>query len=362
MQFNQSQAQNQPQTQFNQPQTQNQSQTQFNQSQAQNQSPTQFNQPQAQNQSQTQFNQPQAQNQPQMQFNQSQAQFNQPQEQLQEAEQGTWSEDFVTRQKEVRGQMKLAKGEMVRQNLLNTPQTIDTMKNLAQFLMRSTQMTPRDAALLQNFVNNSQQMLPELEARHLQNLLRLCQQNVPLTVQQAAVQQNLPDLPRLWAFMQMCDMASIATRLNSKSCKRAGRDVADFAHAMRHAMTSDNSIIQNQRSFQMMMPLYMGDNEKSYPTYLSIYDENERDPDTGEKKKETWIRVCVLTDYIGAAELVFRIYDETKLDMRFYFSRRDVAEEFRNIYLDDLKNSINQSQLNVGEVRVGGGSERMFSY
>ncbi len=233
------------------------------------------------------------------------------------------------------------------------------MKNLAQFLMRNPDMPPRDAAMLQNFVNNNQQMMPEAEARHLQNLLRLCQQNVPLTVQQAAVQQDLPDLPRLWAFMQLCDMANVVSKMNARSLKRAGRDVADFATAMRQAMSSDNATVQNQRSFQMMMPLYVGEKEVSYPTYLNVYDETNRDPDTGKEKKETWLRICVLTDNIGAAELVFRIYDETQLDMRFYFSRRDVADEFSNIYVRKLRESLEETSLNVGEVRVGSVGERM---
>jgi len=109
------------------------------------------------------------------------------------------------------------------------------------------------------------------------------------------------------------------------------------------------------------MPLYMGDNEASYPTYLNVYDEKTKDEQTGEDKKETWLRICVLTDHIGAAELVFRVYEETQLDMRFYFSRIDVAEEFRSMYLDSLKNSLKDTELNVGEVRVGGVGERMFS-
>ena len=260
--------------------------------------------------------------------------------------------------------MNVLKNELIQSNWQNTPQTNDTMKSLAQFLLRSAQYTtPRDFALLQNFVNQSTETMSETEARHLQNLLRLCQNNMPMTVQQAAVQQKLPDLPRLWAFMQMCDMARISSGMNAKAFKRAGRDVADFAMSMRRAMTADNSVIQNQRSFQMMMPIYLGDNTASYPTYLSVYDENERDEETGENRKATWLRICVLTDHIGAAELVFRIYNETELDLRFYFSRRDIAEEFRGIYLEDLKDSINQSSaLSVGEVRVGGGSERMFSF
>ncbi|MBR2774673.1 MAG: hypothetical protein IKD73_06770, partial [Selenomonadaceae bacterium] len=377
-QFNQPNAQGQ--AQFNQPNAQGQ--TQFNPSQPQGQ--TQFNQPQPQGQAQftqpqpqgqaqftqsqpqgqAQFNQPNAQG--QAQFNQSQPQFDPtiPRMRRSRIKPKHVSEDFVNRQEELRMQMEMAKNAMLKQNLQNTPQTNDTMKSLAQFLLRnpSATQTPRDAALLQNFINNSQQMMSEDEARHLQNLLRLCQNNIPLTVRQAAVQQNLPDLPRLWAFMQMCDMANVTSKMNARAFKRAGKEVADFTNAMRHAMSAENSVVQNQRSFQMMLPLYMGDNEASYPTYLNVYDENTKDEETGQEKKETWFRICVLTDYIGAAELVFRVYEETHLDMRFYFSRIDIAEEFRSTYLDSLRNSIKQTELNLGEVRVGGVGERMFSF
>ena len=240
---------------------------------------------------------------------------------------------------------------------------MDTLKSLAQLLMKNSQnLTPRETTLLQNFVNNNQKMFPEAEARHLQNLLRLCQQNVPAVVQQAAVQHKLPDLPRLWAFMQLCDMAKLPSQMTPRAFKKAGRAVSDFANIMRGFMGSDNTTVQNQRSFQMMLPLYMGDNEASYPTYLNVYDENTKDEETGQEKKETWFRICVLTDYIGAAELVFRVYEETHLDMRFYFSRIDIAEEFRSTYLDSLRNSLKQTELNVGEVRVGGVGERMFSF
>jgi len=95
---------------------------------------------------------------------------------------------------------------------------------------------------------------------------------------------------------------------------------------------------------------------------LNVYDEKNRDEETGEEKKETWFRICVLTDHIGAAELVFRVYEENHLDMRFYFSRIDVAEEFRSMYLDSLRNSLKDTELDVGEVRVGGVGERMFSF
>ena len=107
-----------------------------------------------------------------------------------------------------------------------------------------------------------------------------------------------------------------------------------------------------------MMPLYLGEDETSYPTYLSVYDENERDKETGIDKKETWVRICVLTDNIGAAELTFRIYEENRLDMRFYFSHRSVANEFRN-YIDDITNSLKDSSLDIGEIRIGSVGDKM---
>ena len=257
--------------------------------------------------------------------------------------------------------MQEAKNFLLKQPMQNTPQTVDTLKNLAQLLMKNSQnMTPRDAELLQNFVNNSQKVLPETEARHLQNLLRLCQQNVPAVVQQAAVQHKLPDLPRLWAFMQLCDMANLTSKMTPRAFKRAGRDVSDFANIMRNYTSNDNTTVQNQRSFQMMLPLYIGENAASYPTYLSVYDENAKDPETGVEKKETWLRICVLTDNIGAAELIFRVYEGNQLDMRFYFSEMEAADNFRD-YVADLRSTIRGTNFNLGEIRIGSIGERMLA-
>ncbi|MCR5833225.1 MAG: hypothetical protein K6G55_01010 [Selenomonadaceae bacterium] len=349
--------QNQPQQnlQQNQPQQNlQQNQPQQNLQQNQPQQNLQQGQPQQNNFQQRQSNAPQTQHQS------GTAQF-QSQTNSTHGQPRVFTGNFVERQQEMRNLMDAAKTTLLKQPLQNTPQTGDVMKNLAQFLMKNSDMTPRESAMLQNFINNTQQMMPESEARHLQNLLRLCQQNVPLTVQQAAVQQNLPDLPRLWAFMQLCDMANIPAKMTARELKRAGKDVADFATSIRHAMSSENTTVQNQKSFQMMMPLYMGDNTSSYPTYLNVFDETTHDEETGKDKKETWLRICVLTDHIGAVELVFRVFDETQLDMRFYFSRKDIAQEFSNIYVKQLKKSMGDTQLNLNEVRVGSVGERMES-
>ena len=375
-QMNQPNQPNQPQ-QFNnqsQPQQTNQNNFQPQQPQQMNQpnQPQQFNN-QSQSQQMNQNYQSQQPNQPNQSPNQSQMfdsqnlqaqqqQFSQKlQAQLDKLEQG---DDFLAKQQQLKLDLQAAKTILLKQPMQNTPQTLNTMRDVAQFLMKNTELTPRDQETLQNFVNNKQEVLSEGEARHLQNLLRLCQQNVPITVQQAAIQQKLPDLPRLWAFMQLCDMASLTSKLSAKAFKRAGRDVAEFANAMRQSMGGENSATQNaaqsQRSLQMMMPLYIGDNENSYPTYLHVYDENEKDKETGEDKKETWLRICVLTDHIGAVELTFRMYESNQLDMRFYFSERSIANEFKT-YIPAIKDKLKETTLNVGEVRIGSVGGRMES-
>ncbi len=351
--MNQPQASQQPQLMNqNQPQMQNQGQAvQMNQPQQQPTIPTQ----QGQTAPQSDFNNPNSLQGQQQLFSQK------LQAQLDRLEQG---DDFLIRQQQLKTDLQAAKTVLLKQPLQNTPQTMDTMRDIAQLLMKNQNITERDTSTLQNFINNTQDHLTEGEARHLQNLLRLCQQNVPITVQQAAVQQKLPDLPRLWAFMQLCDMAPLTSKLSAKAFKRAGRDVAEFANAMRQSMGGENSSVQNaaqnNRSLQMMMPLYVGDNDSSYPTYLHVYDENAKDKETGEEKKETWLRICVLTDYIGAVELTFRMYESNQLDMRFYFSERSVANEFRT-YIPSLKEKLKETDLNIAEVRIGSVGDKMMS-
>ena len=349
---------NQPTQQNSQPQNLNQN---LNQPTQQNSQPQNLNQPSQQNSQPQNLNQPSQQNSQSQNLNQPQ-QNSQTQSPLFREEIPQLDKNFVSKQQELKNEMQDAKNLLLKQPLQNNEQTMNTMKNLAQVLLRNNteQMTPKETALLQNFVNNTQKMLPESEARHLQNLLRLCQQNVPSVVQQAAVQHKLPDLPRLWAFMQLCDMANLSSKMTPRAFKKAGRAVSDFANVMRNYSSSDNTTVQNQRSFQMMVPIYLGENSTSYPTYLSIYDENTKDEETGIEKKETWLRICVLTDNIGAAELIFRVYEGSQLDMRFYFSEVDAADDFRS-YVSNLRDAIRQTHFNIGEIRIGSIGERMLA-
>ena len=244
-----------------------------------------------------------------------------------------------------------AKEFLMSQPLQNTPEAMQMMKQLARFFLEQGDVSPKDAQALQAFADSGNSAIPTKEARQLETLLRVVQQNIPATVQQAAVQQNLPALPRLWAFMQLADL-STAKRLNTRQLKKAAKDVAEFVFSMRGSMEGDHAVQQGQRSMNFMMPLYLGENEKSYPAYIHVYDETQQDQETGLPKKETWLRLCVLTENLGAVELTCRVYEQQHLDMRIIFANQEASQEFR-AFVPELRKSMRGSKLKLEDVAVG---------
>ena len=247
--------------------------------------------------------------------------------------------------------------QFVTQTMENTPQTMNVLRSLAQSLLQNENLSQREALLLQNFVNGRGQTLNEGDAKQLQQLIQLTQQNIPGTVRQAAFEQQMPDLPRLWAFMQMADIVK-TRKMTAEQYKRAGRDVAALALTMRSALEGENAAPQpGQRSMNFVMPLFIGTSE--YPAYIHVYDESHQDEETERVKKETWLRICVLTDNIGTVELINRIYEENHVDMRLYFSDADAAWEFRKA-LDEIRESTDGTSLVIEGIQIGAIGERRF--
>jgi hypothetical protein len=238
--------------------------------------------------------------------------------------------------------------------LPNTPQMMDTMKNLATLLLKDAAMSPQDQVLLQNFINGKQTVLPEKDAKQLQLLLRLCQKNIPAAVQQASHRQ-IENLPKLWAFMQLCDLASIKEQ-NAQTLKTASKNIADFAATMKSTMEGEpTQTVDGQRSMNFMLPIYLGKNgqQQSYPAYLHIYDDDQRKANTGEPgKRETWLRLCLLTENIGAVELTCRIYETHKLNVRLFFSQPEAVQGFQE-YIPEFKASFQDSVLELTDLKVG---------
>ena len=102
-----------------------------------------------------------------------------------------------------------------------------------------------------------------------------------------------------------------------------------------------------------MVPLYMGDQEKTaFPAYIHVYDENEEDPAApGERKKETWLRVCLLTENIGAVDLTFRMYEKRNLDVRVLFSEPKMIQAFGE-YIPEFEESFIDTPLVLKDLKV----------
>jgi hypothetical protein len=255
-------------------------------------------------------------------------------------------------------QTSAVQGGVGTQPLENTPQMMQTMRAAARALLHQNEnLSQREVQLLQNFVSSRNSTLSDADAAQLRRLIDLVQQNVPGTIRQAAIEQRMPDLPRLWAFMQTADMLT-TRKMTAEQYKRAGRNVAALALSMRGAIEGENAAPQpGQRSMNFVMPLFMG--EAEYPAYIHVYDESHADEGSDQIKKETWLRICVLTDHIGTVELINRIYEETHVDMRLYFSDPDAAWEFRN-HLDDIRASAEDTPLVIEGIQIGAIGERRF--
>lgn len=266
-------------------------------------------------------------------------------------------------QKEQPGKQNQMKGQegaqqnsstaMNRPAIQNTQETMRLMKDMAQQMLSKPELSQHEFNVLRNFINGKQTVLGDQEVKQLQVLLRLSAQNVPASVRQAAINQDIPDLPKLWAFVQLCNLTRLL-ELPAKRLKNASKDINDFANMLKKTTRNENEASGPQRSISFMTPLYLGDNEHCYPTYIHMYheseEENGRNP--GEDKKETWLRLCLLTEYVGAVELVFRLYERENVNLRVSFSSQEAVESF-NEYIPQLQNAFEELPLNLTDVKVG---------
>ena len=224
------------------------------------------------------------------------------------------------------------------------------MKSLAGQMLKNNSLTENEVVLLKNFINGNQKVLAEQELKELQNLIRMSEENIPAAVRQAAIKQDVPNLPKLWAFVQLCNLTKLLD-LQAEQLRNASKNINDFASVLKKSMSNENQVEGNQRSMSFMTPLYLGDHEKCYPTYIHIYDESSKDGANGEEKKETWLRLCLLTENIGAVELVFRLYEKNHVNLCVAFSQQETVDLF-NQCIPELKSAFEELPLALNEIKV----------
>lgn len=235
---------------------------------------------------------------------------------------------------------------------MDSQQVALALKDAGQLIMKNMELTPKEAQLLNNFINENQGMLSEQDAKQLNTLLRTIEGNMPASVQQAAQKMGFDALPKLWAFMQLADISTLK-KMKGYQYRSASKEIVNFTNAIKGSMDSDGAFkADGQKSISYMMPLYVGDGTLSYPAYLHIYDEPPHEDEYGVTRKDTWFRVCVLTDEIGAVDVVCRLYDGNNLNLRVVFSDNEAVDEFKE-YLPDIRKALYSTPINLTDLKIG---------
>ena len=231
-------------------------------------------------------------------------------------------------------------------------QVVDSFRNLAELLLKDSNLTAKDMALLKNFVNSSQTQLSQQDAKQLNLLLKMVQSNVPAAIQQAGQQPGMEGLPKLWAFLQLADLGSLKD-LKAKDFKNANKEIKTVVSSLKSSISSEGSYqADGQKSISFVMPLYIGEGGHSYPAYINLYDEPEHEDECGRKRKDTWFRVCVLTDNIGAVDIVCQLFEGNNLNLRINFSDNEIVKDFGE-YLPDIRKALYDTSIHLNDLRVG---------
>lgn len=236
--------------------------------------------------------------------------------------------------------------------LPNNQQVVDSFRNLAELLLKDSNLTAKDMTLLKNFVNSSQTQLSQQDAKQLNLLLKMVQSNVPAAIQQAGQQSGMEGLPKLWAFLQLADLGSLKD-LKAKDFKNANKEIKTVVSSLKSSIGSEGSYqADGQKSISFVMPLYIGEGGHSYPAYINLYDEPEHEDECGRKRKDTWFRVCVLTDNIGAVDIVCQLFEGNNLNLRINFSDNEIVKDFGE-YLPDIRKALYDTSIHLNDLRVG---------
>lgn len=236
--------------------------------------------------------------------------------------------------------------------LPNNQQVVDSFRNLAELLLKDSNLTAKDMTLLRNFVNSSQTQLSQQDAKQLNLLLKMVQSHVPAAIQQAGQQPGMEGLPKLWAFLQLADLGSLKD-LKAKDFKNANKEIKTVVSSLKSSISSEGSYqADGQKSISFVMPLYIGEGGHSYPAYINLYDEPEHEDECGRKRKDTWFRVCVLTDNIGAVDIVCQLFEGNNLNLRINFSDNEIVKDFGE-YLPDIRKALYDTSIHLNDLRVG---------
>ncbi|MEN6413504.1 MAG: hypothetical protein ABFC84_12245 [Veillonellales bacterium] len=193
--------------------------------------------------------------------------------------------------------------------------------------------------------------LPEASQKALSQFIALLSQHVPEPLKTAAAQYKLKELPDLWALLQAKDVLKWWDMTPDK-LSASLQSLRKLVMLLQKPETVQGETIANTTILSMNTPLYLGDGTQPYPAYIHIFHESPSPSGSSESRQyETWIHICLQTEYAGTVDVVFRLYQQDQLDVRVSFSAPQAARLF-NECLPDIKAGFRDFALHLSQISV----------
>lgn len=166
------------------------------------------------------------------------------------------------------------------------------------------------------------------EQDNMKKMLTDMQSFMPAAIRQAAQQLNLPQLPDLWAVLQL-KHAKEWEGVEPELLEKSATSIRDMANSLQKNLAVQVEKNEQATMFSFNMSLHSSDGTL-YPAHIHIYHERQRQNQNGvELPADTWMRVAVDTEYAGAVKLTFHLQQGQLLQIKTEFSSDTAADGFK---------------------------------
>jgi len=189
----------------------------------------------------------------------------------------------------------------------------------------------------------------DLPKEQIGKLVKTVENLMPQVIKQAAAEQDLPELPNLWALLKMVELDQWKTIERNERAK-AGADLKKLAQSLAKEAVPQGENQSSHAVLSYTLPLYFGDNPTPYPAYIHIYHQREQN-DREQGDYETWLRIALATENIGVVDTSFRLYEGEKVDIRVGLGDYEAVQSFTQA-VPDIRNALEASPLTVSVLAV----------
>ena len=141
---------------------------------------------------------------------------------------------------------------------------------------------------------------------------------------------KLPELRQALVWLKVAESVEMA-HLPTTSLQQAEETLKEMAALTQRTTTQPSGdTLAGQKTLAFAFPIYLGEEKKAYPAYIHISQDRESPSGgRGEIVRDTWLRLCLLTENLGLVDLIFHLYGKNMLTIKAGFGEADIADSFR---------------------------------